>query len=162
MALTIQPMSEQDYQDWRLIIVPEYAQEKVISGAWTEAESLQKSKNELAAQLPIGLATPEHWLFTLHLTPGTGRVGFLWFARHENTAYLYDLYIAPEFRRQGHGRQAMQLFETAAKERGFTSMALHVFGDNPGARDLYLSAGYRITDWNMRKDLPEADSTTGS
>ena len=146
-------MSEQDFQDWRRIIVPDYAREKVASGAWTEAESLKKSMDELVGQLPLGLATPEHWLFSLQLVPEGARIGFLWFARQEGTAYLYDIYIAPEFRRQGHGRQAMQLFEVAAKAREFTHTALHVFGDNPGARDLYLSVGYRITDLNMRKDL---------
>lgn len=153
-------MSEQDYQDWRRIIVPDYAREKVISGAWTEAESLQKSTDELVTQLPQGLATPEHWLHTLHQTPEDRRVGFLWFARQQNTAYLYDLYIFPEFRRQGCGRQAMQLLDQAAQALGFTGIALHVFGDNPGARDLYLAAGYRITDWNMRKALPATAAAT--
>ena len=48
----------------------------------------------------------------------------------------------------------MRLLEEAAGKQGFDSIGLHVFGRNTGARDLYLSQGYRITDLMMQKDLP--------
>lgn len=80
-------------------------------------------------------------------------VGYLWFAQHERDAYLYDIVILEPYRRQGHGRAALRLFHAAARERGFESTSLHVFGHNPAARDLYLSEGYAITDLTMRRTL---------
>lgn len=56
----------------------------------------------------------------------------------------------------------MRLLDTAASERGFGAIALHVFGHNPTARDLYLSEGYRITDLVMRKNLTATMAALGS
>lgn len=155
-ALSLRPMSESDYEDWLAICIPEYAAEKVAAGTWLGTEALQRAQDSLASLLPQGLATPNHWLFTLRGAPDDGRIGFLWFGRFEHTAYLYDIYIAPAHRRRGYGSKAMELLETAAAVRGFTSIALHVFGFNTGARDLYLKQGYTITDLTMRKELPPA------
>jgi ribosomal protein S18 acetylase RimI-like enzyme len=162
MELQIQAMSESDYTDWLANIIPEYAQEKVANGTWSEAESLQQSRDSINSLLPQGLATAQHYLFSLRLEETNERVGFLWFGRHEQSAYLYDISIAPAHRRQGYGRQAMQLLEVAAAERGFTQISLHVFGENRIARDLYLSVGYQITDLTMRKKLPAPEQATGS
>ncbi|MFI5356174.1 MAG: GNAT family N-acetyltransferase [Opitutales bacterium] len=155
-TLGLQAMSAADYRDWMTIIVPDYAAEKVAGGAWPRAEALARSQEALAKLLPQGVATPENWLCTLVSADTRERAGFLWFARQEQTAYLYDLYILAAQRRRGYGRQAMQLLETKARTMGFAGIALHVFGHNEAARDLYLSEGYRITDLNMRKDLPPA------
>jgi ribosomal protein S18 acetylase RimI-like enzyme len=162
MELQLQPMTEQDHADWLANIIPDYAQEKVTSGAWSEAESLQKAQESITSLLPQGRATEHHYLFSLRLSEIGERVGFLWFGRYEQSAYLYDISIATAHRRKGYGRQAMTLLEAAAAQRGFTQISLHVFGDNRIARDLYLSAGYQITDLTMRKKLPAASQATGS
>lgn len=161
-ALQLEPMSAADYADWRAICIPDYAAEKVAAGTWLEAEALQRSEETLNKLLPDGLATPEHWLFTLRAGLDGTRIGFLWFARHEHTAYLYDIYIAAEHRRRGYGAKAMQLLEQAAAERGFESITLHVFGHNAAARELYLKQGYAITDLTMRKELPSAHADDSS
>ncbi len=162
MPLQFQPMSDQDYTDWLAILIPDFAAEKVASGAWTKADSLKKAQASTAELLPQGRDTSNQYMFTLVLMPEAHRVGYLWFGRYEQSAYLYDIYITPDHRRMGYGRQAMQLLETAASERGFTAIALHVFGKNRIARDLYRQQGFEITDLTMRKKLPAANPATDS
>jgi len=153
MKLKLQPMSERDCQDWLAILIPEYAQEKVASGAWKAADALRRAEESTQKLLPEGVATPGQWLFSLRLTRSDERVGYLWLGESEGAAYVYDLYVYPEHRRQGYGSAAMQLVNGAARERGFDSVGLHVFGENHRARDLYLKQGYRITDLTMAKSL---------
>jgi ribosomal protein S18 acetylase RimI-like enzyme len=156
MPLSLVPMDAAAYAAWLAIIVPEYAAEKVANGTWPEAEALARSSDSIAALLPHGRATPEHYLYVLMSGGGTPPVGYLWFGRKAQTAYLYDIYIYPEQRRRGYGRQAMQGLEQAAAALGFSTISLHVFGQNEAAAALYRSLGYAVTDLNMRKVLPTA------
>ncbi len=161
MDLSLQAMTEADYRDWWAIIVPEYAADKIASGAWSEVEAVGKSTASMHEQLPQGLATPANHLCTLTLLPAATRVGFLWFTHQGQTAFLYDLYIYPAHRRQGHGRRALHLLEAAAAAQGLNAIGLHVFGHNPAAQELYLQAGFQITDLSMRKALPPPPATGG-
>lgn len=152
----LRQMTADDYAAWRAATIPEYAEEKTVSGAWSRDEALQRATESLDSLLPAGLETPGHFLFTLRRTTDDALLGYLWFGRHERDAYLYDISILPEHRRQGHGRTLMRLLEQAVRERGFNSIALHVFGHNAAARDLYQSEGYVVTDLTMRKVLAPA------
>lgn len=147
----LRPMTDADFAAWCAVIVPDYAAEKVANGAWRPEEALQRSQDTLQKLLPLGLGTPGQHLYTLHVAGDA--VGYVWFGAAERDAYLYDLYILPAHRRRGHGRTAMRLLEGEARAHGYGAIALHVFGHNTGARDLYLAAGYAITDLNMRKVL---------
>jgi ribosomal protein S18 acetylase RimI-like enzyme len=156
MPLSLVPMDAAAYAAWLAIIVPEYAAEKVANGTWPAAEALARSRDSIGSLLPQGLATPEQHLYVLRPEDGVPEVGYLWFGRKEQTAYLYDIYIYPEHRRRGYGRQAMQGLERAAAALGFSTISLHVFGQNETAAALYRSLGYAVTDLTMRKVLSPA------
>ena len=68
-------------------------------------------------------------------------------------AYLYELAIWPQYRRQGHAEAAMRAFERRARESGCAGVALHVFGHNLKARKLYAKLGFEETNVNMYKPL---------
>ena len=153
MSIQLQPMSETDYTAWLSILVPEYAQEKIASGAWPAAEALPRSLASITELLPDGLATAGQYLRLLRDESAAITVGYLWFGQKDSHAYLYDFYVYPAHRRRGHGRQALRMLDRAAADLGFTSIALHVFGQNEAAAALYRSEGYLVTDLNMRKVL---------
>jgi ribosomal protein S18 acetylase RimI-like enzyme len=69
------------------------------------------------------------------------------------SAFVYDLEIAPEFRRQGHARRSFLALETLVAELGIDHIGLHVFSFNVGAQALYESLGYQVTGINMQKSL---------
>jgi GNAT superfamily N-acetyltransferase len=57
-------------------------------------------------------------------------------------AYIDELYIAKEHRKQGIGRRAMEFVEEAARERGVNAMHLEVSRGNDAALELYRRGGY--------------------
>lgn len=156
MALVLQPMTATDFAAWSEQSVAGYAAEKVCSGEWTAATALDLARESFAKILPQGFNTADHYFYLVIDEANGHRCGHLWFARQGESAYLYDIAIAAEFRGKGHGRATMRLFESAASKLGLRSLRLHVFGHNRVARSLYESLGYETTDLWMRKQLSSA------
>jgi len=73
----------------------------------------------------------------------TGSAGFALGRAVLNEAELITLAVAPEDRRQGHGRGLLQKFEAEAARRGAVRVFLEVADDNTAARALYTAMGYR-------------------
>jgi ribosomal protein S18 acetylase RimI-like enzyme len=152
------------YEVWLSRTVAEYAAEHVQAGNWEEAGALARSVAEFHRYLPDGLATPGQFLFSILPPAEAGQpvvpVGVIWFGERaprpgpgQRRGWIYDLYIEPEHRRRGYARQAMRVLEAEARARGFSYLGLHVFGANHGARALYESLGYEVTNVNMGKNL---------
>jgi GNAT superfamily N-acetyltransferase len=59
------------------------------------------------------------------------------------TAFIYNLYVEPPHRNQGHAHRLMEAMHQWARESGISAVALHT---SPNARSLYESMGYEITD----------------
>jgi ribosomal protein S18 acetylase RimI-like enzyme len=134
-----------------------YAEDNVASGRWPVEGALARSREDFNESLPQGLATPDNYLFEIKGESGEPTVGFIWFAAIEKngirSAYVYDVEVKAEFRRQGHARAALLAIERLVKELGMSAIGLHVFGHNQGAQALYSSLGYGVTGTNMLKVL---------
>ena len=152
----IRPMSEAEYASWVNEAIPAYAKDKIQSGAWTESESLEKSKTELESLLPDGMNTKDNFLYSVVAEDGE-RVGMLWFAVKERAksriAYVYNIEIESEHRRRGHAQRALQALEEEVQKMCLAGIALHVFGHNITAQALYTKLGYLPTNINMHKPV---------
>ncbi len=100
---------------------------------------------------------------------GTSRVGFtssgdapigcLWLGPSINQltgalqAYVYLVYIAPHYRRQGLGRQLMEHAKRWAKDQGYNQLSLQAFTNNAVALKLYESLGYKPNATLLTLDL---------
>jgi ribosomal protein S18 acetylase RimI-like enzyme len=88
------------------------------------------------------------------------RLGVLWVAVQKRAgkrvAYVYDIYVDPAHRRQGHATGALQALDSKAGDLGFSGVALHVFGHNAGAQALYEKLGFVVTDSTMFRSLESA------
>ena len=58
-------------------------------------------------------------------------------------ADVYDLAVAPEFRRMGIGTQMMAFAEEAARENGANALYIDTGWENEPARSLYVKRGFR-------------------
>ncbi|MDA8746099.1 GNAT family N-acetyltransferase, partial [Rubripirellula amarantea] len=56
---------------------------------------------------------------------------------------VHDLAVIPEYRGQGIGRALLACAEASALKRGCCKLTLEVQDDNPKARGLYISFGFR-------------------
>ena len=149
-------MTADTFDRWQVAAIRGYADDKVRIGAWPADEALARSEREFAELLPDGQATAGHELRSI--VDETGAiVGALWFgpvaSLGPGTCFIWDIEVAPEARGRGHGRAALEALEPVARELGYDAIALHVFGDNTVARNLYRSSGYVETDVSMRKRL---------
>ena len=156
---TLRLMSEDEFTAWRDHAIPSYAKDKVMSGQWSAAESLELAMRSFDALLPQGMATPDHHFYTIideHLLP----VGTLWFAvKHSQgtrTAYVFDVNIFPEHQRKGHAFRAFQWLEREAVALNLSGISLHVFGHNRAAQALYAKLGFEPTNINLIKRVSPA------
>ena len=153
----LEPMSEDEFSEWRENHSQDYAEEKIKSGAWSAEEAPRLADEEYTRLLPQGLQTADNFLYTAVDEATSEKVGHIWFTKMtyggQTFAFVYDLIIFDEFRRRGYGEATMLALEEKVREQGLDSIGLHVFGHNHAAKALYEKIGYEITDLNMQKKL---------
>lgn len=82
------------------------------------------------------------------------RLGDCWTytGTRKSLAYLSNLAVHPQYRRQGAARGLLTSCEKVASEWGFKDLYLHVLENNHQARQLYFKLGYRMhqieSNWN--------------
>lgn len=154
--ITLEPMDEATYEDWREESVREYAREKVEAGTWPASEALERSARSYVELLPYGLATAGHEIRSM-LNDDGERVGYAWFVPQDRPigriVFIYDIAVDPAHRRKGYGLAALGEIEAYAREHGYVGVQLHVHGANAGARQLYHRAGFVETDVTMLKRI---------
>ena len=155
----LRPITEAEFAAWRDAVIPGYAQEKVRSGDWPPENAVDRARTQLDELLPQGAATRDNCLFTI-TGPVDEPVGTLWFAVKERggrrVAYIYDVVIAPQYRRQGHAARAFAALEQKVAHLGLEGIALHVFGHNQAAHSRYVKLGFVETDITMFKPIDAA------
>lgn len=151
----LEPMTPAEFDAWLAWSIPYYADAHVRSGRWRREDAVERSRAEHGHLLPKGRETPDHYFFTLHDERTNERVGELWFAlqRQEGWPQLFIFWIGIDeaHRRRGHAASALAAVEAEAKRLGAVRVALHVFGDNAGARALYGRSGFVEADLVMAK-----------
>jgi ribosomal protein S18 acetylase RimI-like enzyme len=139
-----------------------YARDNAASGRWPEHDAPSLAREETKRLLALDEKTPDNFLFVLHASGASTDVGYLWYGTHvrgaSRVAFLFQLYIHEQYRRQGYGRQALLAFERHALNAGHDALALNVFASNQGALLLYESAGYSPTSIGMRKLPARSDA----
>ena len=148
-------MTKAEFDEWKAYSTDEYAKDKMNALGIPIEEATKLSEDSFAGLLPDGIQTTDNHFFMI--TRNEAVLGWLWFVVKTEwgvtSAFVYDVEIKSEHRRQGVAATAMFLLESEARKHGATKIALHVFGQNTGARDLYSKAGYQITDYSMAKEL---------
>jgi ribosomal protein S18 acetylase RimI-like enzyme len=149
-------MVESEYATWLEEAIPAYAADKVASGQWSQEASLELSRKENDELLPQGLETPDNHFYTI-VDSESDAVGTLWFAVktkfNSRIAYVFDISISPERRREGHAYQALLALEAEVRKLGLSGIALHVFGYNTGAQALYAKLGFQPTNISLFKSV---------
>jgi ribosomal protein S18 acetylase RimI-like enzyme len=149
-------MTAEEYEQWLPGAIEGYAAQHAAAGSRPAATSLEQAHKEFDELLPDGVDTAEQHL--LVAMSDRTRVGLLWLripAPPEDTAFVYDVEVDEAERGKGYGRAVMLAGESYVRERGCTTLRLHVFGSNAVARSLYESLGYETTNVMMVKRLGE-------
>jgi len=151
----LSPMTTIEFEQYMLTSIPDYANDKVKSGEWSETEAIERSSQEFNKALPDGVNTTDNFLFTLIDELQNQSVGILWYAiasrAGNKAAYIYDISINSDHQRKGHATRAIQALEEKLKDSGITGIGLNVFGFNKKAYELYVKQGFQPTSTKMFK-----------
>lgn len=83
--------------------------------------------------------------------------GFVWVAVRVDLQGAYgsvdQVYLKPEYRRQGHGKLLMNAADDFIRKQGLATARLYVTRENTDAVQLYQSAGYAVTRYEMERQL---------
>ncbi|BCB77640.1 GNAT family N-acetyltransferase [Phytohabitans flavus] len=155
--LSVRPMTQAEFAQWRYAIARRFADSKVAAGSWAAETALERALTANDALLPDGLAT-EGMLLLKGVRPDGTPIGRLWIRLGHpdgaaGCAFLYDIEVEPEFRGAGYGRALLAAAEEAVRAQGLAELELNVFGHNPVAMSLYATSGYRVVTQQMRKTL---------
>ncbi len=112
-----------------------------------EADDFEKHQQEVKSFVE---SQSKKGIFFIKTTAGK-EIGYIWVSTRsggeiwdfeDHCAWIYDVRVSPEYQYKGFGRQLLTQAETWARKEGFDTIALHVFGKNIPAINLYKHMGY--------------------
>lgn len=130
--------------------IREYAEDHVRNGNWPAGGALERSKKEFERYLPDGIHSRDQYVWSI-LDETNNKIGVLWVQVKEGKAFIFNFIIDETFRGKGFGKQALAAMDEKLKSMDVESVALHVFGDNRTAQELYKKMGFEITGIQMKK-----------
>ncbi|WP_407968963.1 GNAT family N-acetyltransferase [Bacillus altitudinis] len=153
--VTLQPMSQTDYDVLIEASIKRYAEEKILAGTWGQEEAQKNAEEQFELLLPEGLQTEDHELWTfMH---GDESIGWVWLCydpdHPQHEGFIYNFILFEAYRGKGLAKQAMAALEEQAKSLGVKKLSLHVFAHNQIARSLYEKTGFAETGIYMSKPL---------
>ena len=153
----LEPLPPERFDEFVRVSSASHAADSVACGRWPEHEAASLARAEFERLLPQRQATPDHHFYEIRSEPGGPVLGFVWLGSmprgNVRVAYVFQVFVYPEHRRQGHGRAALLEVERLAGAMGFGGVSLNVFGANAGAQALYRSLGYTVTSLSMHKPV---------
>lgn len=154
IMISLKKMHYSDYNNYIEIAIPDYANDKIESGAWKEEEAFNLSEQTFFTSLPNKQDTINEYLYCICLEKQV--IGYTWFhfnSKDNSTAFIYDFLILEDYQNKGYGSKAMFLIQNNAKKVGAKKIALHVFAHNERAVHVYKNNGFHFTDFSMAKEL---------
>ncbi|MGI8522935.1 MAG: GNAT family N-acetyltransferase [Nocardioides sp.] len=137
----LEPMTGEQYADYRAVSDEGYAQDLFASGGFGSLEEARASAaKQFVELLPDGLESTGHRLW--HAYADGRDVGLLWIWLDGAWAYIYDIRMDEALRGRGYGTGTLRAGANAARDAGAAYLGLNVFGQNEGARRLYERSGY--------------------
>ncbi|MBE0671561.1 MAG: GNAT family N-acetyltransferase [Anaerolineales bacterium] len=154
--ISLMPMEQDEFDTFFEGNIVRYAEENVRSGRWQQQEALEKSRASFRGFLPNGLQSKDQYVFHIFDNEQDLKIGILWVEvkmdEPHRPAFIFDFVIDEPCRGRGLGNKSLLALDEKLKQMGAESVALHVFGYNTTAFELYKKMGYEVTDINMRKN----------
>jgi len=165
------PMSAQDLEAFVDEEVADYAHERVLDGAWSRRDALERARAELGRVIAWEheAVTAERQRLLTAIDPDGVRVGWIWTklgppGPWAASAFLCQMTVARPVRNRGYGRSMLTALEALLANEGITELRLNVCESNLPARRLYSAAGYELAEQlpTMRRLRKRLLSANGS
>ena len=147
-GLRLIPLTEADRGRFVEEELANYADQQVRDAGWPQEEALDRARVELMPTIERELddaAEKGHQVWSA-IGPDARPVGWLWVKpsdeANERSAYLYQITVAANHRRQGYGSAMLAALEEVLARGDVDELHLHVNIANEPGRRMYASAGY--------------------
>lgn len=164
VRLRAEALSSYGYAAWRSQTLNRMARHRADSGAFSAELALVRADEVLVQNLPLGLATADHHLVTLHdvsASPRIDAVAWLWLrVRDEEqgrVAFAFDVHVRAD-RAADCGVQVMGTTERLARLLGAEVLWHNVFSTDAGLVLMLDGRGYAVSASRLRLSLDEASS----
>ena len=155
--ITLRKMKQEKFPAYKEYFINDYGKEIAENYGHSLSRSLLIAQQELEEDLPLNIATPEHYLFCIEVNEGNHPllIGYLWYKQKENdnSVFIMDFYIIEEYQEKGYGTASMKALEKRLSNNGVTEIKLRVAYRNKRALALYKKIGFNITGYNMNKRI---------
>jgi ribosomal protein S18 acetylase RimI-like enzyme len=159
MTVTLVPMTQAQFDEYRLTAVRDYAQSFVDAGSLSPEAAAERSETDFERLLGDGLDSVGELLFVAY--DGDDAVGMIWLHIPDSEsaepaavdAFVYDVSVHEDKRRRGYGRAIMERGIELCRSRGVHALGLNVFGHNHDAKALYDQLGFQVTSTQMKLTL---------
>ncbi|MFC1235009.1 GNAT family N-acetyltransferase [Vibrio sp. F74] len=155
--VVLREMRQEEYPVYCEYFIDDYSQEIALNYGHSMDVSIELAKKDLNKNFPTGLDNNNQSLLCIDAdingTPCL--VGYLWHSINtaDGSTFIYDFFIADEYRGKGLGKQAMSALERQLHSVGIKQIKLRVAYQNKRALKLYQDVGFVITGINMSKDV---------
>ena len=160
IVITLRKMRPEEFAGYREYFIEDYGREIADNYGYELGKALGIAEDAVERDLPKGPLTPGQELLCIDAPGDTGpeQVGYLWYAVQENetTAFILDFHIYEASRGRGHAKESIAELEKKLATDGIYQIKLRVAHDNKRALNLYKSAGFAITGYNMIKHIHDA------
>ena len=154
--ITLIPMEQGEFDIFLENNIVRYADENVNNGHWQAEDALERSRAAFQRFLPDGLQSKDQYIFNIFDDEQGSKIGILWVEvkmdEPHRPAFIFDFVIDEPYRGKGFGKKSLAALDEKLQQMGAESVALHVFGHNTTAFELYKKMGYEVTNINMRKN----------
>jgi ribosomal protein S18 acetylase RimI-like enzyme len=152
VEVSLVPMTAPELEAFIEQEVADYAEQRVSEGWWGRHEAPERARDDLQTVVQWehqAMTTDRQRLWTALNTDGAP-VGWLWVklapaGTWAHRAFLCQMTVARELRRQGYGRAMLEALEALLAREGIEDLSLNVCDSNLPATHLYASAGYEPT-----------------
>lgn len=153
--MRVRAITDDELPDYISRTMREYAEDKHTNGGTPLEQARAEAARETEQLFPGGQLAPGHAVLIAEDDTGH-RVGRLWMAPRgdsKDVAFIYEIAVEEAERGKGYGRALMHEAAKWSRDNGFRTLALHVFGGNEVAINLYESLGFVTTDRMMKLEL---------
>jgi ribosomal protein S18 acetylase RimI-like enzyme len=135
--------------------IEDYSGEIIENYGHPKDVAIDMAKKDLEGSFPHGPESSDHSLLCLEADLDGKRelVGYLWHKVSDDSTFIYDFYISPDYRGKGFGKEALAALEEVLASRGIGQIKLRVAYNNKRALKLYQDVGFEITGLNLAKNI---------
>jgi ribosomal protein S18 acetylase RimI-like enzyme len=136
-------------------LMPSYAAERALADHVSLDVARRHVVDQIAGLLPHGRLSEGHSFLCIVRSGSAAWLGSVWYMMENSVrqAFLYNITVFPEHRRQGIASVALAQVEERVRLAGYGILGLNVFAHNAGAAALYRKLGFTAVSHYMNKTL---------